>query len=1066
MGDFTLPISLDYAAVGVKTDDRPGAVGYNWNLNVGGVVTRVVRGGIADEQQGAGSAWDYLALGDVATLGVNERQVDGESDIFTAVFNGRSVNFVIRTQGTMPYVTAIPLEPTPVKIECMASESHSIGGWIITDEEGTEYMFTMVELCATTREGTVESNSLNEPSHVSSWFLTYVQPVNQRLISYEYYAYVGEYPAYGYRDSVLYQHTSTRTTVRYLYGEPMLERPYDFSKYKDSFDWEIGMAYSYFKWENADYYGSITRNGLYNSLNDFYLNASLDEIIPSKIMQNLKTMGILYDLTYVEQAYRGIITLLDRIINECNYHSPTSYTRAAIVHLNNAKQIVTTCREEVKEIYRKDAYQFSWQMVRSPLLKSIRVGSTAMDFKYSGNAGSFLLDKIVVRDMNNDSIRSIRLTRDIPARTVLTEISFHDRFGEKVSNIKFDYYGFEYEIVRTNIYGDYIGWFGELSTDPVYMNKQRFAYTSDYNTLYNSLKTINVSNDVEIELLYSPNQIRLKFNGSQSYGESGGIRIAGIGITDKLTGHVDGILYTYRNSAYVLPQIGNKLTINYPSGFSDVLYFDRLYNPGPDAYVKRGNNGVYYSSVVESFGEKGYIVYDFVLPDMSAPTYNYWNIGKPLGTCFYTPDGYLRKVIRYEYDEELALPGKKYIHQVKACDYYVSSYGPPFKYRDHPYFKDNMEKRLEPIFAWQDQCYRIAYDYSVYLKRVSEYDFEDDTRSGSWNDYLKESSCYKRTEFEYDLSQSTFPVKKTITGSDGIKYIEIVKRALDFDDGADASIPLLKASNMVGVPLKVQSKVVGYDGGERLLTERVNRYERLKYGKSMLLTETHEYVHDGTSVERVGALFGFDKARYDKTTVTYRHETAWYLPVSMDSRGDRVETRYDYLTGNPVIRVPFAPANSVEALDYRYHKRFEFRPAFKLPNALPTKYRLFVLTTLTTTGDVSLSIKQGGTTTTRSFTTRANYLGPQMFELDLTAMTGIEEISLSVLDENLVYIALVPADSEFEATSYNADGTVYCRFDHNGQAERYEYDGAGRVIKVFDENGNVLQEKSYHVVIQ
>ena len=40
-GGFSLPVSLDYTAKGVKTEDRPGLIGYNWTLNTGGVVTRL-----------------------------------------------------------------------------------------------------------------------------------------------------------------------------------------------------------------------------------------------------------------------------------------------------------------------------------------------------------------------------------------------------------------------------------------------------------------------------------------------------------------------------------------------------------------------------------------------------------------------------------------------------------------------------------------------------------------------------------------------------------------------------------------------------------------------------------------------------------------------------------------------------------------------------------------------------------------------------------------------------------------------------------------------------------------
>ena len=41
-GAFELPVTLDYTARGVRVDDQPGPVGYNWTLNTGGVVTRTV----------------------------------------------------------------------------------------------------------------------------------------------------------------------------------------------------------------------------------------------------------------------------------------------------------------------------------------------------------------------------------------------------------------------------------------------------------------------------------------------------------------------------------------------------------------------------------------------------------------------------------------------------------------------------------------------------------------------------------------------------------------------------------------------------------------------------------------------------------------------------------------------------------------------------------------------------------------------------------------------------------------------------------------------------------------
>ena len=45
-GDLSLSAELRYFAGGVKPEDHPGWVGQNWSLNVGGVVTRKVNGGL------------------------------------------------------------------------------------------------------------------------------------------------------------------------------------------------------------------------------------------------------------------------------------------------------------------------------------------------------------------------------------------------------------------------------------------------------------------------------------------------------------------------------------------------------------------------------------------------------------------------------------------------------------------------------------------------------------------------------------------------------------------------------------------------------------------------------------------------------------------------------------------------------------------------------------------------------------------------------------------------------------------------------------------------------------
>ena len=115
-GDYELPVSLRYSGKGVKVSDNPGLVGYNWTLDTGGVVTRIVRGGIPDEDYNYGYLKfenDPTPLSEDATR-VNRHKRDGECDIFTAVFGGKSVNFIIRKDSNGDF-HAEPLERTDVQ---------------------------------------------------------------------------------------------------------------------------------------------------------------------------------------------------------------------------------------------------------------------------------------------------------------------------------------------------------------------------------------------------------------------------------------------------------------------------------------------------------------------------------------------------------------------------------------------------------------------------------------------------------------------------------------------------------------------------------------------------------------------------------------------------------------------------------------------------------------------------------------------------------------------------------------------------------------------------------------
>ena len=60
---------------------------------------------------------------------------------------------------------------------------------------------------------------------------------------------------------------------------------------------------------------------------------------------------------------------------------------------------------------------------------------------------------------------------------------------------------------------------------------------------------------------------------------------------------------------------------------------------------------------------------------------------------------------------------------------------------------------------------------------------------------------------------------------------------------------------------------------------------------------------------------------------------------------------------------------------------------------------------------------------------------------------------------------LSPDGVEYEALSQDQQGRIFCKLNHLMQLERYEYDGLGRVTKVFDQDGNLLRRTEYNEAI-
>ncbi|MET3878849.1 hypothetical protein [Chitinophaga sp. OAE865] len=133
--NFTLPISFDYHASGIKVDDYASWVGIGWNLNAGGAITRTVMGVPDDDSYGSFyypikrentiTGDDYNNL-----LDITDRKRDSEPDIFYYSFAGLSGRFVF---GPNKEIRSIPHNNLKIY--------YSGGIFSVIDNNGTTYWF-------------------------------------------------------------------------------------------------------------------------------------------------------------------------------------------------------------------------------------------------------------------------------------------------------------------------------------------------------------------------------------------------------------------------------------------------------------------------------------------------------------------------------------------------------------------------------------------------------------------------------------------------------------------------------------------------------------------------------------------------------------------------------------------------------------------------------------------------------------------------------------------------------------------------------------------------------------
>jgi YD repeat-containing protein len=165
--NIRVPISFSYNAEGVKVNDLASWVGMNWNLNAGGVITRIVKK-LPDDQVTSG----YFAMGyetqstNIGVInsfyrGIRDGSIDAEPDLYTISFPGGTGTFYLNEDEEI-YLSSLE----KMKIE---GKPYGGGGFTITTADGLIYEFKKVETSTVAGSGAVSTFT-----YESAWHLTKV----------------------------------------------------------------------------------------------------------------------------------------------------------------------------------------------------------------------------------------------------------------------------------------------------------------------------------------------------------------------------------------------------------------------------------------------------------------------------------------------------------------------------------------------------------------------------------------------------------------------------------------------------------------------------------------------------------------------------------------------------------------------------------------------------------------------------------------------------------------------------------------------------------------------------
>jgi hypothetical protein len=208
---INIPISLNYTAGnGVKVDDdAEGMVGQGWNLQAGGMITRMVRGLPDEDPNGYAGANNKGAeverfLSGTMTGSANRQnyinkiaseELDSESDIFYFVLpTGLSGKFVLQPNGVP---MTIPYQPITIKPAIGRAAVPTQNYWEIITQDGLKYTFGQGNGFVETTEERIKMPNENDKvkTYKSTWNINNIKSVENAVLATFTYEFIERPPA-------------------------------------------------------------------------------------------------------------------------------------------------------------------------------------------------------------------------------------------------------------------------------------------------------------------------------------------------------------------------------------------------------------------------------------------------------------------------------------------------------------------------------------------------------------------------------------------------------------------------------------------------------------------------------------------------------------------------------------------------------------------------------------------------------------------------------------------------------------------------------------------------------